>query len=43
MMQTRTWTEKMYAVSGVLLGGVLLIALIGLALSSLGYGIVWRS
>lgn len=43
MMQTRTWTEKIYAVSGLLLGGVLLITLIGLLLSSLGYGIVWKS
>jgi len=43
MMHTRTWAEKMYAFSGVVLGGVLLIALIGIVLSSLGYGVIWTN
>ncbi len=43
MMQTRSWAEKMYAVSGAVLGGVLLIALIGVVLSSMGYGIIWTN
>ncbi|SFS20686.1 hypothetical protein SAMN05421771_3765 [Granulicella pectinivorans] len=43
MTQTRSWTEKIYAFSGALLGGVLLIALLGVVLSSLGYGIIWTN
>jgi hypothetical protein len=41
MTNTRTWTDKLYAFSGVLLGAALVIALIGIVLGSLGYGIVW--
>lgn len=42
-MQTRTWTSRLYAVSGAILGGILVLALIGIVLSSLGYGIVWTN
>jgi len=41
MMHSRSTSEKMYALFGVVLGGVLVIALIGIVLSSLGYGILW--
>jgi hypothetical protein len=43
MTNTRSFTDKIYAFSGALLGGVLLIALLGIVLSSLGYGIIWNN
>lgn len=43
MMHTRSVSEKMYALSGVVLGGLLVVALVGILLSSLGYGIVWTN
>ncbi len=43
MKETRSWGQTLYAYSGALLGGVLLIALVGIVLSSLGFGIVWTN